>query len=129
MWTSPCGSGPSRSSSALPASVGVTLEAAGTGADSVDYHLTGNGRAQILRAPGERESGVVRMVRAADGRIVGLHAVGEDVSELVAEGALLVGWHATPEDVAGIIHPHPTLSEALAEANWALAGQPLHIHG
>ncbi|AQP44007.1 FAD-dependent oxidoreductase [Tessaracoccus flavus] len=111
------------------ASVGVTLEAAGAGADSVDYHLTGNGRAQILRAPGERESGVVRMVRAADGRIVGLHAVGEDVSELIAEGALLVGWHATPEDVAGIIHPHPTLSEALAEANWALAGQPLHIHG
>ena len=58
-----------------------------------------------------------------------MHAVGDEVAELIAEGALLVGWHATPEDLAGIVHPHPTLSEAIAEANWALAGRALHMHG
>jgi dihydrolipoamide dehydrogenase len=110
------------------ASVGLTAEQAGDGAQVVDYHLTGNGRALLLRAPGERETGVVRLVRSADGHIVGMHAVGEDVAELIAEGALLVGWRAAPEDLAGIVHPHPTLGEAIAEAGWALAGKPLHMH-
>ncbi|MBB1516567.1 FAD-dependent oxidoreductase [Tessaracoccus sp. MC1679] len=110
------------------ASVGLTAAEAGPEADVVDYHLTGNGRAQILRAPGERETGVVRLVRRSGGAIVGMHAVGEDVAELIAEGSLLVGWNATPEDLAGIVHPHPTLSEAIAEANWALAGRALHMH-
>ncbi|MHA6512306.1 FAD-dependent oxidoreductase [Tessaracoccus sp. Z1128] len=115
-------------SSPQVASVGLTAEQAGPEAEVVDYHLTGNGRAQILRAPGEREIGVVRMVRGREGAIVGVHAVGEDVAELIAEGGLLVGWQATPEDLAGIVHPHPTLSEALAEATWALGGRPLHMH-
>lgn len=110
------------------ASVGLTASQAGADAEVVDYHLTGNGRAQILRAPGEREIGVVRLVRRGGGQIVGMHVIGEDVSELIAEGALLVGWQAAPEDVAGIVHPHPSLGEAVAEANWALAGQPLHMH-
>lgn len=111
------------------ASVGLTAEQAGPDAQVVDYPLAGNGRSRIMRAPGVRDNGRVRLVRAADGPIVGVHLVGEDVAELIAEGALLVGWQAAPEDVAGIVHPHPTLGEAIAEANWSLAGQPLHIHG
>lgn len=111
------------------ASVGLTAEQAGPDAQTVDYHLTGNGRAQILRAPGERETGIVRLVRRPGGAIVGVHAVGDDVAELIAEGALLVGWEATPDDVADIVHAHPTLGEAIAEANWALTGLPLHMHG
>ncbi|MFT3889261.1 MAG: FAD-dependent oxidoreductase [Arachnia sp.] len=110
------------------ASVGLTAAQAGEGAQVVDYHLTGNGRAQLLRAPGDRETGIVRLVRSAEGQIVGMHAVGEDVAELIAEGALLVGWRATPEDLAGIVHPHPTLGESIAEAAWALGGKPLHMH-
>ena len=110
------------------ASVGLTAEEAGSTARTVDYHLTGNGRAQILTTPGQRNRGVVRLVQSADGHIVGVHLVGADVSELIAEGAMLVGWQATPEDVAGIVHPHPSLSESIAEANWALAGRPLHMH-
>ena len=51
------------------------------------------------------------------------------MAELIGEAALLVGWQATPDDVAGIVHAHPTLGEAIAEANWALAGRPLHMHG
>lgn len=111
------------------ASVGLTAEQAGPDAEVVDYALAGNGRSRILRAPGMRDTGKVRLVRSADGVIVGVHLVGDDVGELIAEGALLVGWRATPEDVAGIVHAHPTLSESIAEANWALAGRPLHMHG
>lgn len=110
------------------ASVGLTAEQAGPDADVVEYPLAGNGRSRILRAPGVRDSGKVRLVRAAGGAIVGVHLIGEDVGELIAEGALLVGWQATPEDVAGIVHAHPTLGESIAEANWGLAGRPLHMH-
>ncbi|MGV8846240.1 FAD-dependent oxidoreductase [Tessaracoccus sp.] len=112
------------------ASVGLTTaQAEAEGAIEVaDYPLRGNGRALISRAPGEREIGVVRIIRRTGGEIVGVHAVGDDVAELIAEGALLVGWAATPEDVRDIVHPHPTLSEALSEANLKLAGSPLHMH-
>lgn len=114
-------------SSPQVASVGLTAEAAGLEAEVATYHLTGNGRAQILRG-GDRETGMVRVVRRPDGAIVGVHAIGEDVAELISEGALLVGWQATVDDIAGIVHPHPTLSESIAEATWALGGRPLHMH-
>lgn len=111
------------------ASVGLTAAQARADGeiDVADYPLRGNGRALMTRTPGERETGLVRVIRRAGGEIVGVHAVGDDVAELIAEGAVLVGWGATPEDMRDIIHPHPTLSEALAEANLSLAGSPLHM--
>ncbi len=111
------------------ASVGLTTEQARAEGEIevADYPLRGNGRALMSRTPGERETGLVRVIRRSGGEIVGVHVVGDDVSELIAEGALLVGWGATPEDLRDIIHPHPTLSEALAEANLSLAGSPLHM--
>jgi dihydrolipoamide dehydrogenase len=54
--------------------------------------------------------------------------VGARVSELIAEAQLITSWDAFPSDVASLIHPHPTLSEALGEAHLALAGKPLHAH-
>ena len=39
---------------------------------------------------------------------------------------LIVNWEAVPGEVAALIHPHPTLSEAVGEAHLALAGKPLH---
>lgn len=115
-------------SSPQVASVGVTAEQAGADAKVVDYHLTGNGRALILRGQSGRETGRVRLVQAAGGEIVGVHLIGDDVAELISEGALLVGWQATPADLEAIVHPHPSLAEAIAEANWALTGRPLHMH-
>lgn len=111
------------------ASVGLTTEQARAegGIEVADYPLRGNGRALMSRPPGERETGLVRVIRRAGGEIVGVHVVGDDVAELISEGALLVGWGATPEDLVDIVHPHPTLSEALAEANMSLAGSPLHM--
>ncbi|TIC85582.1 dihydrolipoyl dehydrogenase [Nocardioides sp. GY 10127] len=91
---------------------------------TLTYDLAGNGRSQILRTQGH-----VKLVRRADGPVVGIHLVGERVGELIGEAQLVVGWEAHPEDVAPLVHAHPTQSEALGEAHLALAGKALHAHG
>ncbi|MGF2947954.1 dihydrolipoyl dehydrogenase [Microbacterium alcoholitolerans] len=108
------------------ASVGLTEEAAvaAHGADSVvayDYNLAGNGKSEIIGT-----GGTVKVVRQKDGPVLGVHLLGDRVSELVTEGQLAVAWEAHPEDIAPLIHAHPTQSEALGEAFLALAGKPLH---
>ena len=55
--------------------------------------------------------------------------VGSRVGELLAEGQLIYNWEAHADDVAALIHPHPTMSEAVGEAHLVLAGKPLHAHG
>ena len=107
------------------ASVGMTSAAAqrlGT-IRSLDYPLGGNGRSLIKGA-----TGFVRVIRLVDGPILGVHMIGQGVSELVGEAQLAVGWEATPEDVADLVHGHPTQGEAFGEACLALAGRPLHLH-
>lgn len=108
------------------ASVGLTTEqaiAAGHDVVDIDYDLAGNGRARILGT-----SGAVRVIAANNGPVLGIHMVGDRVSELLAECQLIVNWDARPDEVAQHIHPHPTLSEAVGEAHLALAGKPLHLH-
>ncbi|MFZ5852193.1 MAG: dihydrolipoyl dehydrogenase [Actinomycetota bacterium] len=109
------------------ASVGLTSTAArerGHDVVEVTYDLAGNGRAQILRT-----AGAVKLVAARGGPVLGLHLVGSRVGELLAESQLIYNWEAYADDVAALIHPHPTLSEAVGEAHLALAGKPLHAHG
>lgn len=110
------------------ASVGLTEEQAQTthGADeikTVTYDLSGNGRSAILKT-----QGAVKLVALLDGTVIGVHMVGDRVSELSAESQLIVNWEAMADDVASLIHPHPTQSEALGEAHLLLAGKPLHVH-
>lgn len=110
------------------ASVGLTEKKAKEkfGQDNVEvveYNLGGNGKSQILAT-----TGFIKLVREKNGPIVGFHAVGARVGELVGEGQLLVSWEAFPEDLAPLIHAHPTQNEALGEAGLALAGKPLHAH-
>jgi dihydrolipoamide dehydrogenase len=88
------------------------------------YDLAGNGKSQILKT-----QGFVKLVRAPEGPVVGLHMVGSRVSELIGEAQLIYNWEAFPAEVAQLIHAHPTQSEALGEAHLALAGKPLHAHG
>ncbi|KAA9154423.1 dihydrolipoyl dehydrogenase [Amycolatopsis acidicola] len=109
------------------ASVGLTEAAAkeqyGSGVTTFTYDLAGNGKSQILKT-----SGAVKLVKAPDGPVVGLHLVGDRVGELIGEAQLIYNWEAFPEDVAPLIHAHPTQTEALGEAHLALAGKPLHVH-
>jgi len=89
-----------------------------------EYNLAGNGKSQILGT-----AGFVKVVREADGPVVGVHMIGSRVGEQVGEAALWVNWEALPDDVARFVHAHPTQNEALGEAALALAGKPLHAHG
>lgn len=110
------------------ASVGLTEARAREryGADAITtytYPLGGNLKSNILKT-----QGAVKLVRLADGPVVGLHLVGGRVSELISEAQLIYNWEAYPADVAQLIHAHPTQGEALGEAHLALTGKPLHVH-
>jgi dihydrolipoamide dehydrogenase len=108
------------------ASVGITsatAKARGLDVTTVTYDLAGNGKSQILGT-----SGAVTLVAVKDGPVVGVHMVGSRVGELIAEAQLITNWEAYADDVAHLIHPHPTMSEAVGEAHLALAGKPLHSH-
>jgi dihydrolipoamide dehydrogenase len=58
--------------------------------------------------------------------ILGAHIVGYNATELLHE--LLLGKTAEllPEDIGGMMHAHPTISEALMEAMKGINGQPIH---
>lgn len=107
------------------ASVGLTEEAArqrGIKVKTSTFDMQGLGRANILG-----EGGLTKLVAdEEDGRIVGVHMIGPHVTDLISEGMLITNWEATIDDLAGLIHPHPTLGEAIGEAALALAGRPLH---
>jgi dihydrolipoamide dehydrogenase len=64
---------------------------------------------------------------AADDRVVGVHIVGPEASDLINEAALAIEMGAFAEDIALTIHPHPTLGEAVMEAAKHALGEAIHI--
>jgi len=112
------------------ATVGLTAEQAteaGADATSFRFPLAASGRALALARPEGYVEIVAERGGAGGGTVVGVHMVGAGVAELAAEAALAVELAATVEDVALTIAPHPTLSEALAEAAMGALGRPLHV--
>jgi dihydrolipoyl dehydrogenase len=73
------------------------------------------------------EGGIVKVIAEADGGpVLGIHMIGPHVTDLISEAMLITNWEAVPDEVAALMHPHPSLSEAVGEAHLALAGKPLH---
>jgi dihydrolipoamide dehydrogenase len=72
------------------------------------------------------EGGIVKAVTDEGGQVLGVHMIGPHVTDLIAEASLIYNWEAAASDVAAVIHPHPTLSEAIGETFLAVAGKPLH---
>ena len=107
------------------ASVGLTEAQAMERGHEVDVeklNFQAIGKANIVG-----EGGIVKVVAGkAGGPVLGVHMVGPHVTDLIAEAMLITNWEAVPAEVAALIHPHPTLSEAIGEAHLALAGKPLH---
>jgi dihydrolipoamide dehydrogenase len=90
--------------------------------------FAGNGRARII---GDTD-GFVKVVaaRAPDGTagpILGVHMVGPWVTEQLGQAYLALNWGASPDELAGLIQPHPTLSETYGETLLSLAGRGLHL--
>jgi dihydrolipoamide dehydrogenase len=86
------------------------------------HRFSGNGRALIIGEP----DGLMKIVAAREGPILGVHVAGPWATELLQEGYLAVNWQATPAEVGALIHPHPTLSELFGESALALTGRSLH---
>jgi dihydrolipoyl dehydrogenase len=86
------------------------------------YAFSANARALMLGGG----QGFVKTVAAKDGAVVGVHILGPRASDLITEAQLATSWEAFPSELAELIHPHPTLSEAVGETFLELAGKPLH---
>jgi dihydrolipoamide dehydrogenase len=107
--------------------VGATeqsLEAAGIAYRAGSFPFMASGRA---RAMGETLGFVKLLAASDDDRLLGVHVIGPNASELVGEGVLALGFGASAEDLARTVHAHPTLGEAIHEAALAVAGRTLHI--
>ncbi|MBL8398590.1 MAG: dihydrolipoyl dehydrogenase [Candidatus Accumulibacter sp.] len=83
-----------------------------------------NGRALGMGDP----TGFVKMLACAKtDRVLGVHIIGANASELISEGAVAMEFSASSEDLARICHAHPTLSEVVHEAALACDKRPLHF--
>jgi dihydrolipoamide dehydrogenase len=72
--------------------------------------------------------GYIKVITNKDrGQIVGVHAIGTGVTDLIAEMSLAMTSEATAHDILKAVHPHPTLSEAMMEATAAALGETIHI--
>jgi dihydrolipoamide dehydrogenase len=83
-----------------------------------------NGRALGMGEP----NGFVKMLACAQtDRILGVHIIGVNASELISEAVVAMEFGGASEDLARICHAHPTLSEAVHEAALACDKRALHF--
>ncbi len=88
------------------------------------FPFAANGRALSVAEP----EGFVKMIGdAKTGRLLGVHIVGAEASNLISEATLALEMGAHIEDLALTVHAHPTLPETLMEAAEATLGHAIHI--
>jgi dihydrolipoamide dehydrogenase len=108
------------------AAIGKTeeqLTAEGVGFTKGVFPFRANGRARTL---GDTTGKVKILADATTDRVLGVHIIGPEAGNLIAEAAAAMNFGATAEDIARVCHAHPTLPEALKEAALAVAGQAIH---
>jgi dihydrolipoamide dehydrogenase len=88
------------------------------------FPFAANGRARAL---GDTTGFVKIVADAATDRILGMHVIGPQASELIAEGVVAMEFGASSEDIARICHAHPTLSEVTREAALAVDKRTLNL--
>jgi dihydrolipoamide dehydrogenase len=109
------------------ASVGLTERAAverGLKFKIGRFPFSANGKALAI---GEPEGFVKIIISEPYGEILGAHIIGAEATELIAELGLAITAEATFEEIEATIHAHPTLSEAIHEADEAAFGTAIHI--
>lgn len=99
------------------------LKAAGVKFKSGSFPFTANSRAKTNLDT----DGMVKFYADAEtDRILGVHIIGPNAGEMIAEGTLALEYGASTEDVARTCHAHPTLAEAFKEAAMATSGKAIH---
>ena len=107
------------------ASVGLTEQAAREQQQTVTigtFPFSANGKAQCVGEP----AGFAKVIAGELGEILGVHIYGHEASSLIMEAVQVMQLEGTAEDLYTAIHPHPTLTEALAEAGLAADGIALN---
>jgi dihydrolipoamide dehydrogenase len=109
------------------ASVGKTeeeLKQAGVAYKVGKFPFTANGRAKVNL---QTEGFVKILADAASDRVLGVHIVGADAGNMIAEAAVAMEFGAASEDIARTCHPHPTFSEAVKEAALAVDRRAINM--
>jgi dihydrolipoyl dehydrogenase len=88
------------------------------------FPFSANGRARAL---GDTTGFVKILADERTDRILGMHVIGPQASELIAEGVVAMEFGASSEDIARICHAHPTLSEVTREAALAVDKRTLNL--
>ncbi|HEY4141083.1 MAG TPA: dihydrolipoyl dehydrogenase [Pseudolabrys sp.] len=109
------------------ASVGKSeeeLKAANVAYNAGKFPFTANGRAKA----NQQTDGFVKVLAdAKTDRVLGVHIVGSDAGNMIAEAAVLMEFGGSAEDLARTCHAHPTLPEAVKEAALAVAKRSIHM--
>jgi dihydrolipoamide dehydrogenase len=93
------------------------LKAAGVAYNVGKFPFTANGRAKV----NHQTDGFVKILAdARTDRVLGVHILGPDAGNMIAEAAVAMEFAASAEDIARTCHAHPTLSEAVKEAALAV---------
>ncbi|MDP1908515.1 MAG: dihydrolipoyl dehydrogenase, partial [Hyphomicrobium sp.] len=88
------------------------------------FPFTANGRAKA----NQQTDGFVKILAdAKTDRVLGVHIVGSDAGNMIAEAALAMEFGASAEDIARTCHAHPTLPEAVKEAAMAVAKRAIQM--
>jgi dihydrolipoamide dehydrogenase len=88
------------------------------------FPFQASGKALIV---GEHEGFVKVIAHAETDEILGVHMIGPHVTDLISEASAAILLEATAWEVGSAVHPHPTLSEALAEAALAVDGKAINF--
>lgn len=108
-------------------SVGLTEKAAkekGYELKVGKFPFSASGKAS---AAGAKEGFVKVIYDAKYGELLGVHMIGANVTEMIAEAVLARKLEATGHEILSTIHPHPTMSEAFMEATAAAYGEVIHL--
>ena len=88
------------------------------------FPFLANGRAKAI----DDTTGKVKVLAHKEtDRVLGVHIIGPDAGDLIAECATAMSFGASSEDIGRAVHAHPTLSEAVKEAALGVAGRSIHI--
>ncbi|MBV9625913.1 MAG: dihydrolipoyl dehydrogenase [Acidobacteria bacterium] len=88
------------------------------------FPFTANSRASIV---GEHEGFIKIVSESAYGEILGVHIIGPQATELIAEAVTAMELEATVEDLMWTIHAHPTLAEAMLDASNSVYGMAINV--
>jgi len=100
------------------------LKAAGVAYNVGKFPFTANGRAKTIHMT----DGFVKILAdATTDRVLGVHIIGVNAGEIIAEAAVLMEFSGSAEDLARTCHAHPTLTEAVKEAALAVGKRAIHF--